>query len=75
MSMQRQYGMRSLPNTSIHDKQWEWNPRSFDFESNTYPQDHMFPGAQVITVQKQKKKHYPDNHYASNFYKCPISMP
>ena len=32
---QRQYGMRSLPNTSTHDQQWESNPRPSDLESNT----------------------------------------
>ena len=26
---QRQYGMRSLPDTSTHDQQWESNPRPF----------------------------------------------
>ena len=26
--------MRSLPNTSTHDQQWESNPRPFDIESN-----------------------------------------
>ena len=29
---QRQYGMRSLPNTSTHDQQWESNPRPSDLE-------------------------------------------
>ena len=32
-SGQRQYGMRSLPNASTHDQQWESNPRP-DLESN-----------------------------------------
>ena len=31
---QRQYGMRSLPDTSTHDQQWKLNPRPSDLESN-----------------------------------------
>ena len=31
---QRQYGMRSLPDTSAHDQQWESNPRPSDVKSN-----------------------------------------
>ena len=30
---QRQHGMRSVPNTSTHDRQWESNPRPLDLES------------------------------------------
>ena len=30
---QRRYGMRSLPDTSTHDRQWESNPRPLDLES------------------------------------------
>ena len=29
LGRQRKYGMRSLPNTSTHDQQWEWNPQTF----------------------------------------------
>ena len=32
---QRQYGMKSLPNASTHDQQWESNPRPSDLEYNT----------------------------------------
>ena len=32
---ERQYGKRSLPDTSAHDQQWESNQRPSDFESNT----------------------------------------
>ena len=35
LGRQRYYGMRSLPDTSPHDQQWESNPRPFDLESNT----------------------------------------
>ena len=31
---QRQYGMRSLPDTSTHNQQWELNPRPSDLASN-----------------------------------------
>ena len=31
---QKQYGMRSLSDTSKHDRQWESNPRPSDLESN-----------------------------------------
>ena len=33
--------MRSLPDTSMHDQQWESNPRPFDLESNAHPLHHM----------------------------------
>ena len=41
----RQYGMRSLPDTSAHDQQWETNPRPSDLKSNarstcTWPIKH-----------------------------------
>ena len=31
----KQYVMRSLPDTSTHDQQWELIPGPFDLESNT----------------------------------------
>ena len=38
---QRQYGMRSLPETSTHGQQWEWNLRTSDLESTPYQLGHM----------------------------------
>ena len=34
LGKQRQYQMRSLPDTCTHDQQWESNPRHLDLESN-----------------------------------------
>ena len=34
LSEQRQYGMRSLPQTSTHDQQWKSNTRLLDLEFN-----------------------------------------
>ena len=34
LSKQRQNGVRSLPNTSTHDQQWELSPRTFDLQFN-----------------------------------------
>ena len=42
---QRQYGMRSLLDTSTHDQQWKLNPKPSDLESNalsTWPHAFIF---------------------------------
>ena len=33
LGRQRQYGMRSLPNTSTHGQQWESDPQTFSFQA------------------------------------------
>ena len=42
---QRQYGIRSLSNTPIHDQQWESNPRPSDLKSNALS---TWPHAPII---------------------------
>ena len=37
LSGQRRYGVRSLPNTTVHGQQCESNLRPFNLESNTHP--------------------------------------
>ena len=49
LGRQRQYGMRSLPNTSTQGQQWESNPRYFELSPVPYPLGHMLPYFAVMT--------------------------
>ena len=45
LGRQKQYGMQSLPDTAIHDQQWESNPKSSDLKFNalsTWPHVSIF---------------------------------
>ena len=44
--------MRSLPDTSTHDQQWESNPGPFDLYSNTLStRPHAFMAIQFLCLQ------------------------